>query len=788
MSVKRRHLPWVVSLVLLLGACSAGGGSDKAVSDPDASISASAPDQPGDEGENGEEEEGEEEGGDPDADLPGADQGPEAPEDPFLAQRLFASGSPSLEALNAASAQAAQIQAATGQSDPALAAAAWQFLGPRTVGGRVVDAAVDPRHEGGLFVATSTAGVWHSTDSGKTFTQTWPAEVTHAMGAIAAASDGTLYAGTGETNPGGGSITYGGNGIYRSTDSGATWTRVGLQSSETIGRIVVDPTDPKRIWVAVSGSLFVPGGERGVYLSTDGGSTWSRSLTPPNPTTGAADVAVDPADPDHVIAGLWDHLRKPAKRRYTGKGSGVWETRNGGKSWKRLGTDAGLPAPSKDTGRIGVAFAPSDGDRVYAVYANNTAGSFQNFFTSKDGGSSWTRPAGADDLGSSQSTYGWWFARVFVDPKDASHLYLAGLNMYQSTDAAQNFTQLGGGLHADQHIAVWDTHAGGGVYIGNDGGLYASANGGSSWTHSSDEPWSQYVSVDVSEQDPSRFLGGLQDNGTRASWTSPPFQDVIGGDGQRSLISPEDKDTYYGCYQYGNCTGFSGGSQFNLPITSDRFPFFTQLELQPGDPDVMYSGGNKLNRSTNGGRSFTVVSGDLGHGGGTFGGYAFGTISAIGLSASDSDVVWVGTDNGYLYRSTDRGDNLTPVDLGIKPRTWITRITLDPADASSVYVTLSGYRSGDNAPYVLHSSDAGKSWTDISGNLPKAPVNELLVVGKTLYVGTDVGVFTSAVGDPSWKSVGKGIPQVIITDLRYVPTNSTLYAATFGEGVWSVKR
>lgn len=784
MKTKTWSLPWLVCLAIMLVGCSSGGTEPSAGPDTDVTVSSGTADPPGESGDSGDEEGA----GDPDANLPGADRGPQIPEDAFLMQRLSASGVPSRQTFGAAAAQATRIRALTARTSPTLLQAAWHFRGPRTVGGRVVDAAVDPRHSGGLYVATSTAGVWHSTDAGKSFTSVWPADATHAMGAIAVAPDGTLFAGTGETNPGGGSITYGGNGIYRSPDGGKTWKRVGLESAGTIGRIVVDPKDPSRIWVAVSGNLFVPGGQRGVYVSNDGGDSWKRSLRPPNDTTGAADIAVDPKDHDHVIAGLWDHLRTPDNRRYTGTGSGVWETTDGGKSWSRLGTDEGLPAPSKNTGRIGVAFAPSQPDRAYAVYANDESGSFENFFTTKNGGSTWTRPSGADDLGGSQSTYGWWFARVFVDPDDPSHLYLAGLNMYQSSDAAESFSAVGGGLHADQHVAVWDRHKGGPVYIGNDGGLYASTNDGSSWTHSDDEPWSQYVSVDVSEQDPSRFLGGLQDNGTRASWTSPPFQDIIGGDGERALISPKDKETYYGCYQYGNCTGFIDGNQFNLPIDSDRFPFFMQMELQPGNPGVIYAGGNKLNRSSDAGRTFSVVSGDLGHGGGSDGGYPFGTISALGLTASDSDIVWAGTDNGYLYRSTDRGQHMTAIDTGVRPRTWISDITLDPTDSRSVYVTLSGYRSGDNAPYVLHSSNAGKTWTDISANLPKAPVNKLVVVSKTLYVGTDVGVFTSPVGKPSWKSVGRGIPQLIITDLRYVRSNSTLYVATFGQGVWSLKR
>ncbi len=523
MPTKIRQLPWLVCLIILLAACSSTGHhSSAAPTGAGASVTTGSHDTD-DDGDGDGDKDGDDGGaGDPDADLPGSDRGPELPEDPFLQQRLSPSGVPNLTAFDSAAAEAAQIRAATARTSPLLTKPAWRFLGPKTVGGRVVDAATDPQHKGGLYVATSTAGVWHSTDSGDSFTSVWPASITHAMGALAIAPDGTLYAGTGETNPGGGSITYGGDGVYRSSNGGQTWQHIGLSRSGTIGRIVVDPTNPSRIWVAASGNLFVPGGQRGVYLSTNGGTTWTRSFTPPNATTGAADITVDPTNPDHVIAALWDHLRQPDKRRYTGKGSGVWQTMDGGQSWQRLGTAQGLPAPSADTGRIGVAFAPSDPNRVYSIYANNTAGSFQNFFTSKDGGASWTRPDGANGLSGSQSTYGWWFARIFVDPADADHLYVAGLNMYQSSNAADSFSVVGGGLHADQHIAVWDTHRGGDVYIGNDGGLYASATKGASWTHSDDEPWSQYTSIDVSEQDPTRFIGGLQDNGTRASWTSPP--------------------------------------------------------------------------------------------------------------------------------------------------------------------------------------------------------------------------------------------------------------------------
>jgi photosystem II stability/assembly factor-like uncharacterized protein len=224
-----------------------------------------------------------------------------------------------------------------------------------------------------------------------------------------------------------------------------------------------------------------------------------------------------------------------------------------------------------------------------------------------------------------------------------------------------------------------------------------------------------------------------------------------------------------------------------MPFNSERFPFFMPMEFQPGDPSVIYGGGNKLNRSTDGGRTFTVITDDLGHGGGGSSSYPYGTISALGLTAGNPKVIWVGTDNGYLYRSTDKGASFTQLPPPIKPRLWITRIVIDPDNSKSVFISFSGYRSGDNSPYVLHTADSGKTWTDISVNLPKAPVSKLLLVNGKLYAGTDVGVFRTTVADPNWRSVGKGLPQLIVTDLRYIKGNSTLYASTFGMGVWSVK-
>lgn len=720
-------------------------------------------------------------------------RGLEIPEDAYLFRRLMPAGVPDLTTFRAAQRQADRLRGAGTAAGTPISRTEWRFEGPRSVGGRVVDAAVDPTTPDSLYVATATNGVWHSGDAGDTFTSVWPKDLTHAMGALAITPEGTLFAGTGEANPGGGSITYGGDGVYRSDDGGRSWQQVGLSGAGTIGRIAVDPEDPQRVWVAVTGNLFVPGGTRGLYVSDDGGDTWTRSLAPPNDTTGAVDVAVDPQDSQHVLVSMWDHIRRPDARVYTGEGSGIWETRDGGATWRRLGEPEGLQAPSPDTGRIGVAFAPSDSDRVYAIYANDETGAFENFFSSADNGRTWTRSAGADDLTDSQSVYGWWFGRVFVDPDDPERVFALGLDEWESTDAAESFHPFGEEMHVDQHVMAWDPRAPQRLYAGNDGGLYVSDRDGAegSWTKSADEPWSQYASIDVSTQDPRRFAGGLQDNGTVASWTQPPFGQILGGDGQDTLINPRDDRNYYACFQYGSCTGWDGSQRFRLPIASQRFPYLTQLEIDPNDPSTIYTGGDRLNRSTDGGRSFTVVTGDLGKGEAgnepnpIYRGH-YGTISAIAVAPSDPRRLWVGTDNGYLYRSDDAGQSWTELPPPVRPHLWISRITVDPDDPDVVFLTFSGYREGDNAPYVLRSENGGQSWTDITGGLPHAPVNDIVRVRGLLYVATDVGVFSSPAAQPRWSPVGTAMPRLVVTDLRYMPTNGRMYASTFGMGVWSL--
>lgn len=720
------------------------------------------------------------------------------PEDAYLFAKTSGGQVVPQWVLNRAAAQSRALAAKTARRAPSVARARWKLEGPSNIGGRIVDLAVDPKKKDTIYIAAASGGIWKSIDGGDTFKPVWKKTKTQAMGALAIASNGTLYAGTGEANPGGGSITYGGTGVYRSTNGGKSWKNVGLKGSSRIGRIAIDPKNPKHVYVAVAGNLFQPGGVRGLYETKNAGKSWKRVLEGDNATTGAIDVAINPKNPKTVFAAMWDHIRYPDRRVYAGLGSGLYRTTDGGKTWELLGGDRGLPAQNPENGRIGVAIAPSNPDHVYTIAGNSSAGSLSAFHVSTDGGDTWTPSPGASQLVDSQYVYQWWFGRIFVDPKDENHLFVAGVSLMESTDGGQSFPIAQSEIHADQHTMQWDPHVKDRVYLGNDGGFYRSDENGAqnTWRHATYEPISQLVSVDVSEQDPTRISGGLQDNGSIRSWGPQGWDGYYGGDGQKNLINPKDKDNVYACYQYGACARSTDGGntmdEYDMSTVSDRHNYFNPVEFDPSDPSVMYYAGDIVNRSTDGGASWTPISPDLGGGGGgeTNPLYAnhYGTVSSLAVAKGDPQTILAGTDDARLWITHDTGGTWTRIQNDVLPERWVSRVAFKPTDdAKTAYVTFSGFRQGDPKPYVVRTTDGGEKWTDITGNLPKAPVNDVIIVGRKLFVATDVGVFTSRLKGKRWLKLGRGLPLAPVTDLRYVTANGRIYAATFGRSVWSVK-
>ncbi|MCC2274226.1 glycosyl hydrolase [Streptomyces sp. ET3-23] len=701
-------------------------------------------------------------------------RGPAAPAEFSYLQKALPGRPLPRHAFERAAAEAAALPAVPGR---------WQPLGPTNIGGRVVSLALDPQRADTLYAAAASGGLWRSDDAGRTFRPAWPDGATQAMGAVAASPDGMLYAGTGEPNPGGGSVTYEGTGVYRSADRGRTWRPAGLRDSGTIGALAVDPRSPHRILAAATGSLYSPGGDRGVYLSADSGSSWRRVLDVPGPFTGAVDVQFDPAVPQRVYAVLWDHRREPDKRTYGGAGSGVYRSDDAGAHWKRLG--GGLPAPGPDTGRIGLGVAASEPGRLYAL-VGGAAGGFAGFYTSADAGDSWSRLPDDARLKQSQSSYSWWFGKVWADPRDARHLHAAGVGLMTSADGGATWTDDHDAVHSDQHAMVWDPRRPGRVYLGNDGGVYRSDGGGDGgWSKAVYEPWTQFYSVATTPQDPGRISGGAQDNGSVRSWGGTRFNTYFGGDGLQNLIDPTDKNRVYACYQYGSCARSTDGgatmTSFDSATTADRRNWFTPVQFDPVDPRVLYYGGNRLNRSADGGATWEPISPDLTGGPGRDT-YPYGTITTV-AAARDGATVWAGTDDGRLWVTRDLGRHWSNVLDG---QPWVTRVTADPRNPAGAWVALSGYRSGSPLPHLLHTADAGRTWTDLSGNLPQAPVDDVLSGDDgRLYAATDQGVFMRTAR--GWHRLGSGLPLVPVSGLAYDHAAHRLVAATFGRGFYAIR-
>jgi photosystem II stability/assembly factor-like uncharacterized protein len=691
----------------------------------------------------------------------------------------------------------------------------WGLVGPTNVGGRVTALVADPRHANTLYVAVSGGGIWKSTDAGTTFTPAWPADQTQTMGALALGSDGTLWAGTGEANPSGGGLTFFGDGVYKSTDGGAHWTQWGLTDSGAIGKITVDPADPQRVFVAAAGNLSGSAGERGIYRVTDGGKDWKLVLPTPNNTTGGIDLAIDAANPNRVYAALWDHQRNNGARVYGGVGSGLFRSDDGGDTWKRLENVTGThPADQAGTGlksdaslgRIGVAIAPGDPNRVYVI-SGTQFGPDKGFYVSDDGGDTFVPGGGAGG----SSGFDWWFGRMWVDPKDKNHLFNADINLRESKDGGATWST-SSGVHADQHAMQWDPTTPNRVYLGNDGGIYHSDTNGAtgSWTHATFAPWNQSYHLSVAADDPHRLATGLQDNGSVRTWTDTAGPSDLaqwnaygGGDGHYVLIDPTDHTIYYECSQVGVCTRHqdAGGTSSRVRFGqrhSSRITSDAPVVLDPSNPSVVYFGGNVLDRSTDRGTTFTQISppGDVLTGPvppeeddkGPFFSGLYATITAVAPAKTASNTIYLGTDTGRLWKTTDLGANWTEFTGKGLPTRWVNSVVVDPTDADHVFVAFSGYREGDTAANVWETTDGGDTWRNVSGKLPNAPV-EMLAYDQPsdqLYAATDFGLFYDKNGKKNWKRLGDGLPSTPVFDMKITGDGHTMYAATFGRSVWQI--
>jgi len=653
----------------------------------------------------------------------------------------------------------------------------WELAGPTNVGGRITDVAMHHTDLQTIYAATASGGVWKSPNGGTSWQPITDNLPSLSIGDIAIdpSDKNTIYCGTGETNGGGGSVTYDGRGVFKSADGGQSWTSIGLENTGSVGRIEVDPENPDRIFVAAMGHLFNNNPERGLYRSDDGGQTWQKKLFV-NDSVGVIDLAVHPLDPDTVFAVTWERTRRPNKRVYGGPGCGIWRSFDGGDTWTKLAS--GLPA--SNLGRIGIAISQSNPSTLFAVYANTT-GSFTGTFKSTNGGDSWAALSVSSNP--EYSSFGWWFGQIRVDPTNPDKVYNLGLDWVKSTNGGTSWTDVSPYLHADYHALYIHPANPNFMVVGNDGGIYISTNGGSLWGH---KPFSitQFYTSEIDFQNPTNFYGGAQDNGTVRTLTgnTDDWQGIYGGDGFVTLVNPDNDALWYAEYQYG---GFYGTNGAGAP-SSLRYNWNTPYIFDPNNPNTMYIGAEKLFKSTNGGLNWNAISSDLSNGPTGQNGVVYGTITTIAASPLDGNVLWVGTDDGNLWFTANSGANWAKVSANL-PKRWITRVVADLWDKNTAYVCLSGFRHFDDMAHIYKTTDNGQTWSSVAGNLPDVPVNDLILDPadpNTWYIATDVGVFATYNGGSDWEPFGINLPNVPVLDLTFHVPSRTMAAATYGRSMF----
>jgi photosystem II stability/assembly factor-like uncharacterized protein len=679
-----------------------------------------------------------------------------------------------------------------------------RHIGPAITSGRI--AAIDGLHSNPnvLYVGSASGGVWKTTNAGTSFKPIFDKH-SQSIGAVTIDQSraDTIWVGTGESWTRN-SVSIG-TGVYKTTDAGDTWKMVGLENSERIARIIVDPKNSDVVYVAATGHLWDSNDERGVYKTSDGGKTWQRALFV-DKDTGCADLAIDPQDSNIVYAAMWQFRRKAYFFTSGGPSSGLYKSVDAGKTWKKL--SKGLP--EGELGRIALAVAPNRPNLVYASVEAKKSG----IYRSDDLGESWTRVSGSP----SATGRPFYFSRMLIDPKDYKRIYKADYSIALSTDGGVSFASRGGRAHGDFHD-VWvnpiDTSQ---VYVATDGGVYVSHDRASSFRFMGNIPVAQFYHVSFDLERPYNVYGGLQDNGSWMGPSSKPggiqnkdWRNVGFGDGFHVWADPLDKDIIYSEFQGGQILRVHkalGEIKWVKPLPKQgepkyRFNWNTPIALSPTNPRVLYIGAQFLFRTTNRGESWERLSPDLTTNDPAkqkqdeSGGLSLDnssaenhcTITAIAESPLDEKAIWAGTDDGNLQVTRDGGKTWANVGAdiqGLPKNTWCTSIEPSRFDRGTAYVTFDGHYTGDMKPYVYKTSDFGKTWKALATDSIKGyahVVREDRVNRDLLFVGTELGLFVSLDGGAQWVQFTGNVPQVAVRDIAIHPREHDLILATHGRGV-----
>ena len=691
-------------------------------------------------------------------------------------------------------------------------------IGSATMSGRV--AAVTGVDEGGrvtVYVGSASGGVWKSLNGGDTFHPVFDDQDVQSIGAIAIdpRNHKIVWAGTGESwvrN----SVSIC-DGIYKSSDGGENWTNTGLRNSEHISKIIVDPSDTNTVYACATGPLWSDGDERGVYKTMDGGKSWRKVLAGQNLSSGCAMLAMLSSQPDTLYAAMWDFRRQAWTFRSGGPGSGLFKSTDKGEHWTELDPETSKGMPEKPYGRIALAVAPSKPETVYAMIECKKSA----LFRSDDGGRNWTK------LDASQLMI-WrpfYFANLTVDPTDENKIFKVDLALLLSTDGGKSFARVSNGqngAHGDFHDVWIDPSNSSIVFAGDDGGVWRSLDGGSTWEKMFNLPISQFYHVSVDENDPYHVYGGLQDNGSWMADSSYPggvinsrWENILDSDGFWVWPDPADANYIYAEGQGGELSRVNRWTHEARAIKpyaaygvkKMRCNWNTPIQISPNDRDTLYYGCQFLYRSRDHGQSWERISPDLStndpekqkqeeSGGVTVDNSAAemnNTVYSISESPKHSQVIWVGTDDGNLQLTRDAGQHWTNLIRnlqGIPPAPIVSWVEASRFSESVAYTTLDRHMYGDMQPYLFKTTDYGESWQRINLEGVRGyahVIKEDTEDSRLLFLGTEFGLFITVDGGAHWAQYkGSNFPSVAVRDLLVHPRTSDLILATHGRGIWII--
>jgi len=692
----------------------------------------------------------------------------------------------------------------------------WREIGPASPGGRAANVAGSARNPNLYYVASAGGGVWKSTNGGETWDAVFADQAVASIGdvAIDPSNDETVWVATGEGNPRNDVIP--GGGVFKSTNGGKEWTKVGLEKTRSITRLLIDPKNPDHVIVGALGDPFAASADRGVYVTNDGGKTWTKTLYLSD-RSGASDLAMDPTNPNVVYAGMWHFERKPWTTVSGGADDGLYKSTDGGKTWTQL-TGHGLPDGT--TGRFGLAVAPSNPNRVYALIE----AAHGILWRSDDAGATWTL-VNSDTVANQRPFY---FSHIAVDPTNPDHVYAVSQVLAVSRDGGKNFRPIFNGPHGDFHdmwIAPNDAKR---IAVAEDGGVARSLDGGATWFFDRNLPIGEVYHVGVGQTgNPYYVCGGWQDNNAwcgPATSTDPSgvlnkhWLNVTGGDGEWAVPDPLDPNIFWADSQGGAVGLYDkstndyffvqpylalAGEQFDLRTAKYRFNWDSPIAFAPWDGHVAWLGGNVIFQTNDRGRHWSVISPDLtlnekdhqAPPGGPIthdvsSAENYNTILDIEGSSVHQGEIWVGTDDGQVQYTLDGGKhwkNVTPP--GVPDHGAVETVAPSTTSDGTAYVSIDRHLLGDYAPYVLVTHDFGKTWANIGKTLPEGTwyarsVRQDLRNAAIVYAGTETGMYISCDFGTTWHDFKDGLPTVAVRDIRYQPQWNDMVIATHGRALF----